>query len=524
MIVRWRWPLIAGFSLLLLSFGLAWISSDFVSIQGWMSFFLVNLFAFGCILGSWRVLKKTEQSVPHWVLRLVLGAALLRLIVGAFWLVALPSWGYGGEVESAGYVMSDAYKRDTAAWQLSQSEQSLFDAFNGYRSVDQYGGLLFFSAALYRGIGGTAHMPLLLVVLTASSSALAVFFTWGFARRAWSKKVARLAAWGLALYPEAVLLGSSQMREAFTVTLAAAALYGLILIYRQQPRIGLATMLLALMLSMPLSPTFTFFLIGVLAIVANFLGEQRWIVNWRVWIGLGVLVGIGMIGVLLFGDELMPGEASNPLVSMQQWVKDTARWQAYISSHTSGWMHKIFANTPTQMHMWILVAYGVVQPFLPAALFAKGRAVWWGIAIWRALGWSALLLLLIYAPIRALRGLNRSIALGASMAVWMVILVAALLGGGDQWDNPRYRASFAGLQIVLAAWVWVEQRRDPDPWMRRVLVGMGLVFLWFAPWYMRRYIPAFTWPVVDLFKTFGLGLASAVLFVVWDWARSGSNN
>ncbi len=367
-------------------------------------------------------------------------------------------------------------------------------------------------------------MPLLLVVLTASSSALAVFFTWGFARRAWGMDVARLAAWGLALYPEAVLLGSSQMREAFTVTLAGAALYGLILIYRQQPRIGSATMLLALTLSMPLSPTFTFFLIGVLGIVANFLGEQRWIVNWRVWVGLGVLVGIGMIGVFLFGDELMPGEASNPLVKMQQWVKNTARWQAYISSHTSGWMHKIFANTPTKMHMWILVAYGVVQPFLPAALFAKGKAVWWGIAIWRAVGWSALLLLLIYAPVRALSRLNRSIALGASIAVWMVILVAALLGGGDQWDNPRYRAAFAGLQLVLAAWVWVEQRRDPDPWMRRVFVGMGFVFLWFAPWYMRRYIPAFTWPVVDLFKTFGLGLASAVLFVVWDWARSGSNN
>ena len=165
-----------------------------------------------------------------------------------------------------------------------------------------------------------------------------------------------------------------------------------------------------------------------------------------------------------------------------------------------------------------------VWPSIRPVIFAKGKAVWWGIAIWRALGWSALLLLLIYAPIRALGRLNRSVALGASIAVWMVILVAALLGGGDQWDNPRYRAAFAGLQIVLAAWVWVEQRRDPDPWMRRVLVGMGFVFLWFAPWYMRRYIPAFTWPVVDLFKTFGLGLASAVLFAVWDWARSGSNN
>lgn len=520
MIARWRWILISSCTILVLSLGLAWISSGFESLQSWMSFFAVLLFGFGFILGAWQIIKKTEPSVPHWLLGLLLGAALLRLLAGAFWSIALPLWGYGGEAESAGYVMSDAYQRDTAAWELAQSEQPLFSAFDDYRSVDQYGGLLFFSAALYRYLGGSTHMPLLLTVMTASFSTLAVLFTWSFARRIWGQDVAKIAAWGLALYPEAVLLGSSQMREAFTVTLAMAALYGLILIYRQQSKIGAACILLALALSMPLSPTFTFLLISVLGIVAFSLGRGRWVTNWRVWLGLGTFLGIGLIGVFLFGDDLMPGSTSNPLVLMQQWAKDMARWQAYISSHTSGWMHKIFAKTPAEMHMWILVAYGVVQPFLPAALFAKGKIVWWGIAIWRALGWSTLLLLLLYVPIRALRRGNRSVALGVSIAVWIVIIVTALLGGGDQWDNPRYRAAFAGLQIVLAAWVWVEQRRDPDPWLRRVFGGMGFIFLWFVPWYIRRYIPALTWPVVDLFKTFGLGLASAVLFAVWDWAKS----
>ncbi|MEN8173740.1 MAG: hypothetical protein ABFS03_12790 [Chloroflexota bacterium] len=434
----------------------------------------------------------------------------------------LPLWGYGGEVESAGYVMSDAFKRDTAAWELSQSGQSLFDAFEGYRSVDQYGGLLFFSAAIYRFLGGATHMPLMLVVLTAAFSSLAVLFTWVFSQRVWDKDVAKIAAWGIAFYPEALLLGSSQMREAFTVSITIAALYGLILIWQRLPKVGAAYIFLALMLGMPLSPTFTFLLIGVLGMIALSLGEGKRNLNWRVVAGLGILVCIGLVGISLFGDEIMPNSEINPLLRIQQWIKDTARWQAHISSDVSGWMQRVFARTPVKMHAMILVAYGIVQPFLPAAIFAKGKTIWWGIAIVRALGWSSLLLLLIYAPIRALRKANRSVSLGASIAVWVVMMITALLGGGDQWDNPRYRAAFAGLQIALAAWVWVEQRRDPDPWLRRVLVGVGLVFLWFFPWYIRRYIPisGFAWPVVDLFKTFGLGLASAVLFAVWDWVQS----
>ena len=59
----------------------------------------------------------------------------------------------------------------------------------------------------------------------AAISALAVPFTWGFARRI-DDEVAKWAAWGMALYPEAILLGSSQMREALMMTFAAVAFYG----------------------------------------------------------------------------------------------------------------------------------------------------------------------------------------------------------------------------------------------------------------------------------------------------------
>jgi hypothetical protein len=164
----------------------------------------------------------------------------------------------------------------------------------------------------------------------------------------------------------------------------------------------------------------------------------------------------------------------------------------------------------------MLVLYGIVQPFLPAALIdVTGAPIWRLIAIWRAAGWTLLLPLLVYAPLRALRNGNMERAL--SLGVWLVILVASFRGGGDAWDNPRYRLTFAGLQLALAAWAWAEQRRVPDPWLRRVLVGAGLVLLWFVPWYLRRYVH-FTWAVVDLFKLLGLGLASAVLYWIGDVA------
>ncbi len=112
-------------------------------------------------------------------------------------------------------------------------------------------------------------------------------------------------------------------------------------------------------------------------------------------------------------------------------------------------------------------------------------------------------------------------ARGMSLVIWIVILLASFRGGGDVWDNPRYRAAFAGLQVALVSWSWIAYRRSGDPWMRRILIAVGVMLAWFIPWYLRRYTPL-EWPVVDLFKTIGLGAASAVLLLFWDWVRANS--
>ena len=512
-----------GTLFVLLALWLAWCSSGFEHLQGWVSNLMFLLVGALLLLAGWHALRcDGSLSMPRWLGWALLIAVLLRLLAGVFWTIALPRWGYGSLAEQAGYVMADAFVRDTGAWELARSHQPLWRAFVDYRMADQYGGLLFLSAWLYRYLGGAVHQPLQMVVLAASFSSLAVIFGWAFAQRAWGQEVAKVTAWLLVFYPEAVLLGSSQMREAFLMSLAMMAFYGLLRYAQERSWIGLMWMLGALVLGMPLSPAVTVLLLGALVLMAAFLGGRRALGQPRLWVGLAVMALLALTAVWLAWGRIAPAGVSNPLMLIGWWLKETAKWQAHLTERASGWFQKLFRNTPSWSHLWILLGYGVMQPFLPAALIADGAPIWRGIAIWRALGWTVWLPFLLYAPWRALQKKERNALLVALCCiVWAVIVIASLRSGGDQWDNPRYRVVFVGLQAALVAWVWVGRQGWKDLLLQRVVVTVGLMLLWFLPWYLRRYT-SFAWEVVDLFKTLGLGLASAILYWMWDWARRES--
>lgn len=526
--------------ILVISLGLAWISTDFQSLQGWLSFLAVTSLGVGILLAGWwgirsdlgvqsdpntnsqSKLYNSQRSMnlqgpmPRWLGWLLIGATVLRLGTGVLWFVSLPNLGYGSEVEMFGYVMSDAFNRDMAAWDLAQSDHSISTAFSEFHNVDQYGGMLFGSALVYRYLGGIDHQPLQIVVLTAAISALAVLFTWAFARRTWDSFVAGFAAWIVALFPEAVLLGSSQMREAILMSLAMMGFYGLVRVWQDRSPTGGIWMVAPILIALPLSPLFGVMLAGMLGVYAIFLGSGSWLKDWRVWAVLIGLVLIGMVVVAVFGEQILPGGASDPITLLQRWLKQAGRWQAYNAEHASGWMQKIFRSSPAWTHSWLLMIYGVVRPFLPAALFDSAAPIWRGIAVWRSLGWALLLPFLITAPFIGWRRVGwRSPVVGLSILVWIAIFLSSFRGGGDHWDNPRYRVTWIGLQASLAAWVWVTQRRDESPWLRRVFVGMGLILVWWMPWYLRR-ITAFVWPFQDVFWTFGLGVVSALIYLSFD--------
>lgn len=498
-------------------------------MPGWISFLIVAALSSGLIYLGWRSIRR--EAPPRWLAALVVGAALLRLGIGVLWDLSLPVLGYHSPAEQAGYVFIDAYNRDQSAWELSQDQKPLWKAFQGgYRRFDQYGGLLFLSAAIYRYLGGSVQQPLLIVVLCAAVSSLGVLFTWAFARRLWDEQVAAVAAIILAIYPEAVLLGSSQMREAFTIPLVMVAFYGLALLLQTHERRSLTWILGALILCLPFSPPFAGLLLILLVLLGLILNPQlRHAQIWhqrRTWLLLGGVVLLIIAGVWLSWGSFAPEGVSNPVELAGWWVKKSADWQAHLTERASGLVQLIFERTPVWSHLPALLVYGFVQPFLPAAIGdSTGAIIWRLIALWRAIGWTAILFFMIYAPIRALRNFDcavtstdnkRRLVLGVSLIVWIGILIAAYRGGGDQWDNPRYRAAFAGLQAVLAAWVILAQRHKPDPWLRRTLIGIGLILAWFLLWYLRRYL-SLPWPV-DFFRTVGLGMASAVLYWLWDWA------
>lgn len=438
------------------------------------------------------------------LIRLTLLAFLLRVGAAVFWSVALPRWGYGNPPELAGYVMADAYTRDTAAWELAQSGRPLGDAFGYSQAADQYGGLLWLSAGVYRLLGG--HYPLVMAALLALLASLSVPLAWAFTRRVWGARLALWTAWGVALYPEAVLLGSAHMREGPGMTLMALGLYGAAVCAEGQRKRGAGWMLLAVFLALPLSPPIAVTVALGCAVTLAVLDEWRFLRR-REW---QVLLGVAGLALVLL--LWMKGGF---LLSL---LHNVSRYQGYLTKQASGWVQRTFRVLPAWAQLPFLVAYGVARPLLPAALLAGGSPLWQGIAIWRALGWTLVLGGLMLALLRV--ALER--AWLRLPGVWLGLilfqaLVASLRGGGDLWDSPRYRAILAFPQIALGVWGWLSQRERPSVWVPRVLQGAILGALWLFPWYVRRYTPL-DWAVVSVFKTLGLGVVTLVLYTVMRWA------
>ena len=115
---------------------------------------------------------------------------------------------------------------------------------------------------------------------------------------------------------------------------------------------------------------------------------------------------------------------------------------------------------------------------------------------------------------------KRRLAFGLFVVVWMGILIAALRSGGDLWDNPRYRVVFISLQSVLAAWVWVFQRSSNNPWLKRAIVGLSIILIWFIPWYLQRS-GLVNWPIDNVFVTIAFGFVTILIvnFGLYLWGR-----
>jgi hypothetical protein len=153
-------------------------------------------------LGLWSLRRAWAWAgggkMLAWSMALALG---LRLLAGVTWAVLLPAYGYDTPQQNAGYVFYDAFRRDGQAWNLAQSGDSLLNAFSQSYAADQYGGLLAFSALLYRVFSPDAHRSLLLVLAGAWAASIGLAFACKAIAAAWGQPYALPAVWLLALYP-----------------------------------------------------------------------------------------------------------------------------------------------------------------------------------------------------------------------------------------------------------------------------------------------------------------------------------
>jgi peptidoglycan/LPS O-acetylase OafA/YrhL len=149
------------------------------------------------------------------------------------------------------------------------------------------------------------------------------------------------------------------------------------------------------------------------------------------------------------------------------------------------------------------------------------------LGIFRALGWYAVLPLLVYVTFRLWKAksqMKRRWLLIMACVVIAWTLISSTRAGGDQWDNPRYRTIFLPWMALLSGWGISFAQTHKDRWLTRILLMDGVFIALFLVWYGRRY-----WSV-DL--SLGLpdivimivGISLVIIIIGWIWDRKHPNS
>jgi hypothetical protein len=501
--------LMLGLVLSLLGPGTWWI--------GWLAYSILLILGLLALSALWR--SAVSTLALGWMLGLSL---ILRLGLGIFFSYVLPVYGNDNEVHRGGYIYRDAFTYDTQAWGLAESGNPLWKAFDRSSGIEeQYGGLTFTLSLTYRLLSPDAHRPWLTILLSALMGAMGVALAWKGARQAWGEGVALTLGWIMALYPESLLSGCSQIREPFLLLFIAMLLWAAATWQGNRQRtawVWLAGGTLGLFLFSP----------GVAVAALVVLGIWVWLarkeVHIRWWWAAGVAAVI-VLAVLLF-SQIVAGTLKiqgGPLANLVNWLKYSTNFGAYITTLNSGWLQTIFETLPKPLHLPFIIIYGITQPVLPAAVADPGVWPVRLIGILRSLGWYALLPFLLYSlrPIWKTEDKRERMAwLWLWLAAWFWIILASARAGGDQWDNPRYRVIMLMFQAALAASSLLWARRTHDAWLGRILAVEGVFLVLFGYWYFSRNT-TLNVKILNIFVVFAaiVVISLAILIGGWLWDR-----
>jgi len=510
--LRWILPasLSLGLTLSLLGPGTWWI--------GWLAFTLVLTLGLLALTALWR-----SAGAPRILILMLFLALFLRLGVGITFSYILPPYGNDTIVHNSGYIFRDAFTYDKDAWELASSGDPLWKAFDrSYGIEDQYGGLTLTLGTVYRFLSPDMHRPWLTSLLAALVGAFGVALAWKGTRQVWGERMAWVLSWIMALYPESLLAGGSQIREPFLILFIAAAFWGLSDWQSNHNWTSWAWMGGSLVGAWLFSPGVAVAALVVLGVWVWVRGKEyriRW--WWLAGAAVVVIAGIVFLGILV-GDTLqVPG---GPLANLVNWLRYSANYSAYVTEQNSGWIQTIIRILPEPLHLPFVIGYGIAQPVLPAAIGVM-KGVWpmRVLGILRGLGWYALLPFLLYSLRSIWKTADRREGLSwlwLWLVSWTWIIISSARGGGDQWDNPRYRVIMLFFQAALAAQALIFQHPTHDRWLGRILAVEGVFILLFGYWYISRYAIQ-ELRVVHIFIIFEAiaVISSAILIGGWLWDR-----
>ncbi len=432
-------------------------------------------------------------------------AFFLRLLIGILLFTLLPSFGYDEPYNNTGYLYLDAYRRDTDAWQLAQSDAPITTAFQEELSTDQYGGLLTLSAGVYRYLSPDGHRPLLILILTSFFYTVGLPFFWSAVKHRWNEKIANASAWIYALYPESIILGASQMREPILIGLSTIAFWG-VTIWDRSNKNSLLAIAASLIAMVFISSKAAVAILAAIALwfwLDNLLEKSSKLIRTLSWVFLILVI---CAGVLMSWN----------------WLVDSSKWDLYLMESASGRIQWELELIGEQYRVPFIITYGLAQPVLPATIVYPGILLTRAVAIFRAVGWYLLIPLMVTGfllfwkqPDRK----NKRIMLLFFILIMVWMLISSARAGGDQWDNPRYRSVFLAWMAFTAGWALVETITKHSFWLWRLLLVEIIYTSFFIQWYLSRYYSLFKrmdfWPMIKLLLAIGaVIIAGGLIFDV----------
>jgi len=454
------------------------------------------------------------------------GSRLVFLVLAP---IGMLLWGYESNWNLKGLVELDAINANETAWRAAQSGGPVLEAFQRAPG-DNTGGITVLGVVVFRLLSPDLERTLLLGLIASAFTSLTVIAVYRLAGGLFSPGVAKAAALIAAIFPEAVMIGSSHqqmgyMAIALSVELLAVA--GLVLNRDSAPgEPGLpkgrrAVVLLIAILTAMFFLSRLFFILGIAcgAVLAIWLSDPRKRLARFFWIGTGLAASVLIILRILGALDVIPS-SWDVLFAGYRYLYGMA-WEEFEKMAYAGGgdlFQTVLATMEKGPAFLLAAVYGLVQPVLPAAighrsLSAEGGAFWQVLGIYRSLGWYLLLPVLIYGTLKSLRGIRARNPETILMVVfWFVAFIGSYRAFGDQWDNPRYRLFVLAPMAILAAWAWMTQRESGDPWFKRIVIPFAVATVGLTIWYLLRDYAMVDFPVVG--SILMIGAITIVAFIL----------